>query len=88
MKINTLLGAALLAGSAYADADDAQKVLKDESSSIAEAATSAVPLPTFTVSCLPYLAPSHIALRQLHKPDQWLTQSIAAHQAEAEGSLC
>ena len=48
MKFNAVaaaVGAALLAGSAYAD--DAQKVIKDEAS-----AAEPVPTPTFTVSSL------------------------------------
>ncbi len=47
--VTAVVGAAFLAGTAYAD--DAQKVIKDESSTAAEAATSASPpLATFTVS--------------------------------------
>lgn len=52
MKFNAVaaaVGAAMLAGTAYAD--DAQKVLKEEvsSSSAAESSTVAPEMPTFTV---------------------------------------
>lgn len=51
MKFNAVAAAVLLAGNVYADADDAQKVVKDD----AEASTVSPPIATFTVSFRPTL---------------------------------
>jgi hypothetical protein len=62
MRINAVLSAALLAGSVYAD--DAQKVLSDESSSTTvESSTVAPNMPTFTVS-----SPHHCTSAAGHYP--------------------
>ena len=75
MRFNTVaaaVSAALLAG--HASADDAQKVLKEESSSTVEAAASSVApeLPTFTVS-----------FYHVHAPDRRRTATAIATLAHA-----
>lgn len=63
MKFNAVaaaVGAALLAGNVYADAEEAQKVIQDDA---AEASTVAPPIATFTVS-----SPLLHRINHIHNP--------------------
>jgi len=82
MKLNSVLGAALLASGAYA-ADD-QKVIKDDAASPSAAETPSAPaveLPTFTVS-LSRPAPGALIVITFDPAKHLLTRPATAQQGQ------